>query len=93
LNYGVEFRPVAKRQAARLPRQVQVELSRLVERLVAEPRFRGVKPVTGRPGVLRARVGDYRVLFKIDDARHMVVIGRIALRDRVYKRLSDLRFD
>jgi mRNA interferase RelE/StbE len=84
---------VTKRQVARLPRQVQVELGGLVEKLMAEPRFRGIKPVTGRPGVLRARVGDYRVLFKIDETRRVVIVGRVAPRDRVYKRLSDLRFD
>jgi mRNA-degrading endonuclease RelE of RelBE toxin-antitoxin system len=43
--------------------------------------------------VLRARVGDYRVLFKVDDGQGLVSVGRIALRGRVYKRLRDVRFD
>jgi mRNA-degrading endonuclease RelE of RelBE toxin-antitoxin system len=43
--------------------------------------------------VLRARSGDYRVLFKVDDVRRVVVVGRVALRGRVSKRLSDLRWD
>ena len=78
MDYRIDVRPVAKRQLTRLPESVRIEVARLIDTLGADPRPRGVKPVVGRPGVLRARSGNYRILFTIDDRRRVVVIGRVA---------------
>jgi mRNA interferase RelE/StbE len=85
LDYRVELKPAAKRQAERLPHPIQAALSGLVVRLQSDPRFRGVRPVKAIPGSLRARLGDYRVIFEVDDARRLVTITRIARRDKAYK--------
>ena len=93
MSYRIDLRSIAERELARLPPREQRGVRAALRELEAEPRHHGVAPVRGRRGVLRARSGDYRVLFKVDDVRRVVVVGRVALRDRVYKRLSDLRFD
>jgi mRNA interferase RelE/StbE len=85
LDYRVELKPAAKRQADRLPHPTRVALGRLVVRLQSDPRFRGVRSVKAIPGSLRARLGGYRVIFEIDDARRLVTITRIAPRDRAYR--------
>lgn len=93
MNYRVELRPAADREYARLSPDARTAVLALLRDLGIEPRRRGVAAVRGRPGVLRARVGDFRVLFKVDDGQRLVSVGRIALRGRVYKRLRDVRFD
>lgn len=93
MAYRIELKPAAKRQAARLPHEQRAALGQLIKALGSDPRTRGVEAVRGRPGVLRARVGDYRVLFKVNDGQRLVTVGRIALRGRVYQRLRDLHFD
>ena len=93
MSHRVELRPTADREYARLAPDARAAVLTLLHDLGIEPRRRGVAAVRGRPGVLRARVGDYRVLFKVDDGQGLVSVGRIALRGRVYKRLGDVRFD
>lgn len=85
MDYRIEVKPAARRQADRLPRSTQIAFGLLVARLEVDPRFRGVRPVTSMPGSLRARLADYRVIFEIDDALHLVTITRIAPRDKAYK--------
>ena len=93
MSYRVELRPTADREYSRLSPDARTAVLTLLHDLGVEPRRRGVVAVRGRPGVLRARVGDYRVLFKVDDGGRLVSVGRISLRGRVYKRLRDVRFD
>jgi len=62
-------------------------LSRLEERILElydEPRPHNAKKLTGRGSRWRLRVGDYRVLYEIDDARKIVKVYRIAHRREVY---------
>ena len=93
VTYRLDVRPAAERQFSRLSWRTQKEVLTALDELEADPRHPGIAAVRGKPGALRARVGDYRILFRIDDKRRVVSVGRIALRDRVYKRLSDLRWD
>lgn len=66
-------------------RQRQI-LSRLKE-LAADPTNRGadVKPLAGS-GSLRLRVGDYRILFSLDEAERIMTVELIRTRGDVYKR-------
>jgi mRNA interferase RelE/StbE len=34
----------------------------------------------------RVRVGDYRIVYAVDDAEHVVIVARIAHRREVYRR-------
>jgi mRNA interferase RelE/StbE len=60
---------------------------RVIERLTAlknEPRPVGVKRLRGREGY-RLRVGDYRVLYVIDDTTQRIEIFSVAHRREVYR--------
>jgi mRNA interferase RelE/StbE len=63
-------------------------LSRLVpkmEGLGANPRPSGCKKLRGYKDQWRIRIGDYRVVYIIDDHRKKVSITRIAHRKDVYE--------
>lgn len=49
------------------------------------PRPPGVAKLTGRANLWRVRVGDYRILFEIDDPAQTVLVLRIAHRRDAYR--------
>jgi mRNA interferase RelE/StbE len=93
MAYRIDLRPAADRQYQRLPVDAEHAVRRALIKLGDDPRHRGIAAVRHWPGIYRARAGDYRILFKIDDRKRVVVVGRVALRGVVYKRMSRLRFD
>ncbi len=57
-----------------------------VERLAEHPRPRGVKKLVGGTGELRIRVGDYRVIYTVDDGVLLVLVLEIGPRKDIYRR-------
>lgn len=56
-----------------------------IESLAAEPRPRGVVKLAGRDD-FRIRVGEYRIVYAVDDAEQVVLVARIAHRREAYRR-------
>jgi len=76
-------RPARQRNLANFP----ASSSRIVpkaEALGSNPRPPGCKKLQAGDREWRIRVGDYRVVYTIDDARLMVEITRIRHRREVY---------
>lgn len=84
-TYQIEAQPDLVRQMRGIPRQDQVRLNEKIRALSADPRPAGVEKLTGAEG-WRIRVGDYRIVYWIDDAAHVVTITRIGQRGSVYRR-------
>ena len=82
--YAVEFLPSAARALAKLDPAVRRRIGRRVDGLAADPRAGAVK-LRGADDVWRARVGDYRILYVIEDLRLVVVVVRIAHRREAYR--------
>ena len=82
--YAVEFLPSAARALAKLDPAVRRRIGRRVDGLTADPRAGAVK-LRGADDVWRARVGDYRILYVIEDLRLVVVVVRIAHRREAYR--------
>ena len=53
--------------------------------LAANPRPRGSELLAGDPRRLRVRVGDYRVVYSIDDEALLVDIVKVGHRREVYR--------
>lgn len=66
--YSVIVKPSAEKSLVRLPQQVQAAIIEKLLTLEENPRPAGVKKLQGREG-WRVRVGDYRVVYVIDDAK------------------------
>lgn len=82
--YRLEVSHTAHRQICRLPAQTQERVNKAIARLADNPRLPGVKKLTAREGY-RVRVGDYRILYQIDDDARLVVIYRVMARGDVYR--------
>jgi len=81
-----------RRAEKRLDRVPYADHPRIVEAMLAledDPRPRGCRKLFD--DVRRIRVGDYRVIYKIDDERKEVVVGKVARRrEDTYRAIEDL---
>lgn len=86
MAYRVEFLPAAARDMKRLPADVAPKVMRLIESLAANPRPPGCKALAGSlAGLLRVRIGTYRVLYQVRDARLLVLVVRALHRRDAYR--------
>ena len=83
--YRVELRPRAEKELASLPRDAQRRVIRALENLADDPRPAGCVALKGGEGLLRIRVGVYRVVYLIEDDRLVVLVVRVGHRREVYR--------
>ncbi len=90
MAYTVRFRPAAAREFDKLPRNVQQRLAPVINGLEEDPRPSGCKKLTETGGIYRIRVGDFRVLYEVDDDRKVleVMVVKIGNRADVYRYLK-----
>ena len=85
--YTVEVREDAAKAAKKLSRKMREAIYAAVAGLADNPRPHGCKRLTRAEPLYRIRVGDYRIVYTIQDKRLVVLVIRIAHRSRVYRRL------
>jgi mRNA interferase RelE/StbE len=84
--YSIELKPAA----ARVPKKIKDQPTRrriadAIDGLAAQPRPAGAKALQGMAGVLRPRIGDYRILYTVDDAVLIVLVVTVGHRRDVYR--------
>ena len=84
-DYVVEIKPSARKELDALPDSVLSRVIRKMDSLGQQPRPSGCKKLKGYKDQWRLRVGDWRVLYIIDNAAKLVSITRIAHRRDVYE--------
>jgi mRNA interferase RelE/StbE len=82
--YSVEFLPSAAKALAKLDRAVQRRVAQRIDRLALDPRVDAAR-LRGADDVWRVRVGDHRVLYRIENDRLLVLVIRIGHRRDVYR--------
>lgn len=86
MTYRIEFRPAARRDLKDLPRDVLDRVSRKISALAENPRPLGVEKLSGsEEDFYRIRVGDYRVLYRIEDKVLLIIIIKSRHRREVYR--------
>jgi len=56
-----------------------------IDALVKEPRPHGCRKLHGEKSMWRIRIGDYRVIYTINDAEHIVDITGVRHRSKAYE--------
>ena len=85
-NYAVEVKPPARKELEALPDKVLARVVRKMDSLRDTPRPAGCKKLKGYKDQWRVRVGDWRVVYIIDDAAKLISVTRIGHRREVYER-------
>jgi mRNA interferase RelE/StbE len=86
VTYRIEWRPRARKAFLALDKPVRRRIGEAVDALAADPRPAAAKMITGAHGVLRIRVGDYRVLYTIDEGQLIVLVLDAWHRSEIYRR-------
>ena len=87
MSYGIEWAASALRELRKLDKQVGRRIALAVTALGTDPRPPGCRALTGRPaGVMRIRVGDHRVVYRVEDAKVLVTVVRVAHRREAYRK-------
>jgi mRNA interferase RelE/StbE len=81
--YEIFLLPTAQRDLDRLTASVSERVLGKIRALVKEARPHGCLKLTAEEGY-RLRVGDHRILYRIDDASKRVYIYRVRDRKDVY---------
>ncbi|MBD1845299.1 type II toxin-antitoxin system RelE/ParE family toxin [Cyanobacteria bacterium FACHB-63] len=83
MSYQVEFSKRAAKQFKALSLEIQLRLRPKIDDLADEPRPSGVVKLTGKENLYRIRVGDYRVLYQIEDEDLIVLIIKLGHRSDI----------
>jgi mRNA interferase RelE/StbE len=86
VTYIIQWRPRARKAFLSLDKPVRRRIGEAVDALAANPRPAAAKMITGAHGVLRIRVGDYRVLYTIDEGQLIVLVLDAGHRSEIYER-------
>jgi len=85
MNYAVRFTNKAERNLKKIPEPYRERLFRFSAALGVNPYPRGLEKVVDRGKTYRVRLGDYRIVWFIEDEKNIVHIMNIDKRPRVYK--------
>ncbi len=77
--------PRADRERRGVSDHVQRRIREALLALETDPRPTGAAKLSGERNRWRVRVGDYRILYEVDDALQQVLVLRIAHRRDVYR--------
>jgi mRNA interferase RelE/StbE len=86
-DYSVNFARSAHKELEQLPGDVAGRILDKIEALADIPRPSGVIKLHGQKNLWRMRVGDYRVVYSIDDQTKKIDISVIRHRREVYRGL------
>jgi len=66
---------------------LQARLGRRIDSLAENPRPQGIKKLAGEDDLFRLRVGDYRIIYQIQEKRLVVLVVGVGHRADVYRGL------
>jgi mRNA interferase RelE/StbE len=82
--YAVELLPSGAKALEKLDPAVHRRIARRIDKLAEDPRLDAVT-LRGADDIWRARVGDYRILYQVQDDRLLILVIRIGHRRDVYR--------
>ena len=86
--YRIEILPSAVRELAGIQDVFRKRIAKAIDGLSKDPRPRGARLLEAARGILRIRVGDYRVLYQVRHDRLIILVIRIGHRREIYRRLN-----
>ncbi len=84
MKYSVIIPKSVEKEILSLPNVVIRKVIKEFEKLQGVPRPAGCKKLKGEQG-WRVRIGEYRILYDIDDKKKQIVIRKVSHRKDVYR--------
>ena len=83
-QYEITVSKSAAKELSKLPKQVNNKLIKAILALSGDPRPDGAKKLRGGSENWRIRVGDYRVVYAVDDKVLVVDVRKVGHRKEIY---------
>lgn len=84
-DYAVTFARSARRELEQIERPMALRILTKIEGLTDEPRPPGCRKLQGTSALWRLRVGDYRVVYSVNDGRRLVDVIAVRHRREAYR--------
>lgn len=84
-EYSITFARSARKELEALGRPLVARVLSRIEALGKNPRPSGCRKLVGQGNLWRIRVGDYRVIYEIDDGLQTVDVSAIRHRGDAYR--------
>ena len=85
MKYKLFIEKVAQKELSKVPHKEQLRIIAAVKNLTENPRPPGVKKLTGRDA-WRIRIGNYRIIYEIQEDKLIVLIVHIGHRKDIYRK-------
>jgi mRNA interferase RelE/StbE len=86
MSYSIRFRPAARREFLALPKKVRVRIGAALGELARDPHLSGTEPLRrGLKGRRKYRVGDYRIVYAVEQDLLIVRVIAVGHRSRIYE--------
>jgi mRNA interferase RelE/StbE len=94
MGHRIQVSPAAARQLKKIDRRVLSQIAGKIDSLASEPRPHGCEKLSGYDNLYRVRVGDYRIIYGVEDRLVLVIVLKVGNRAEIYQRIreSDLEF-
>ena len=87
-SYKIEWKQSAKKELRKLGKTVIPGIVNAVECLASEARPTGSRKLQGSEHLYRVRVGDYRIVYSIENKVLLIEVIRVGHRKDIYKKLT-----
>ncbi len=85
-KWVVKYHRNLEREIRRLPKRTIKRILETIEALASQPKPPGSRKITGHE-LWRVQVGNYRILYDIDEEEQIISTYRVGHRRDVYRRL------
>jgi mRNA interferase RelE/StbE len=85
MRYELIIKPTAEKSLDKLPHSVRGRVVGGLKQLRDNPRPAGSVKLAGDENLWRIRIGSYRVVYEIHDAKLVILVLRVAHRKDVYR--------
>ncbi len=86
MKFTIDFKPAALRQLKKISLNSQKRVLQKINSLAENPLPDGVKKMADGASLIRVRVGDYRIVYIIENEQLIVLIVAVGHRREIYRR-------
>lgn len=84
-SYRIEWRRSAKSEFRKLPQQIRSRVLSAVAELIDNPFPTGARKLVGNNDLWRLRIGNYRVIYRVESEVLIIEIVRVRHRKDAYR--------
>ena len=76
-TYSIEWKPSAAKSYKALPKKEQKRIAKEIDSLGKDPTSSHVKKLSGKEDIYRLRIGDYRVIYQVQNKILIILITAV----------------